>query len=168
MLIQYRAGRSISECIERARQRRVKRQAKRRELSGVRGAMTKTAIKTALRTMFSAFIRLRDIALHGNNCQIGQACRGQGVIECAYHLVPVADGSATAYDPDNAVGSCDRCNAAEKRYRPAYRLLHIQLFGKGLIERLEAKAAAGNHYTSGELLALRDRFRDRIKRGEWR
>ena len=137
-----------------ARARRRKRGIKADEL----GFARRSDVREKLWGVFATFIKLRDRRAYGNRCRIGQACRGQGLIECAYHIVPQRRGDAIRYDEEAVVGACSACNCGERWHRSAYRDVHIRVFGLELVERLEAKARLTVKLSTAELVDMIARF----------
>lgn len=154
---------TIREYVEKVRARKKRRTVKRRQLLGIRSALTKTQIKAALWDAVSLFVKMRDKWVHGDLCRI---C-GQRPIQCAYHLVPSNDGAATRYDPENIVGACNGCNNAERWHRFKYEIIHEDLFGKDRMDTLRLKAGQTMKYSRADLLNLRDEFRYRLEHRKW-
>lgn len=99
-----------------------------------------------------------DRELHGVLCRIHGGHQG----ELAYHIVPQQRGDAARFVPENVVWACGQANYGEKWNRSAYRDIHVKIFGRELVERLEAVARTAKKYTTAELLDLRRAVRSQI------
>lgn len=161
----YPKGMTWKQAHARASVRRAKRAAKRGQIG--KTLLTKTALKKKLWDLVSLYVRLRDKALYGDRCRVGRACRGRGLIECAFHLVPSNDGAATRYDPANIVGACNRCNRGEQLNRFKYEGVLERVFGKAYMDDLRARARAIRKYSTADLIQLAEQFKSKIEKRDW-
>lgn len=94
----------------------------------------------------------------------GKLCRFHGNHEgdTSCHIVPQNRGDAARFIPENVYWGCQGANYGEMRHRSLYRDHHIRIFGKDLVERLEAMAREFKKYTHGELLEMRERLKSEL------
>lgn len=149
--------------IRKARARKAKRAEKRRQL---RAALpirhTRRELRAKLDGLWSLLVKARD----GMKSQVCRVC-GRSPGEVAYHIVPKQRGDAVRWLPENGVLACAACNMGEMLNRSLYRERHKRLFGAGLVEWLEAKAAEGAKFSLPDLVAMRDDLKARIESGNY-
>ncbi len=136
--------------------RKAKRKAKARDLN--KSKPVKSLIKRGpLKTAIIRLLGLLDRKKYGNECRLSWECPTKtphpGFL--AYHLVPAQRGDSTRFVPENVVWACSAANYGEVMNRSLYRQKHVDLFGKDLIEQLEAKAREIKQYKMSELLEMR-------------
>ena len=78
-------------------------------------------------------------------------------IQVWYHIIPRAS-HMTRWDLRASVGACAPCNMGEKWHRLAYRHKHVEIFGREIIEELEALSRQRSHFSIADLIEKRDEF----------
>lgn len=118
-----------------------------------------------LKASIIRLLGLLDRNKNGNACRLGRECPTKtphpGFL--AYHLVPAMRGDSTRFIEENVVWACSEANYGEVMNRSLYRQKHVDLFGKDLIERLEATAREMRQYKMSELLELRASLKSQLE-----
>lgn len=105
-------------------------------------------MRDRLDALWSEAVRRRDLKLYGPLCRICHKSKDQLV---GYHIVPKQRGDAIRWILENGCAGCVGCNWGEMNNRPLYRDKHISIFGKELIEKLEAAARIPAQYSMDDL-----------------
>lgn len=106
------------------------------------------------------FVKMRDRRIGSGLCRI---C-GVRHIQVWYHIIPRASHS-TRWHPEASCGACAPCNCGEKWHRLAYREKHIKIFGEQIYAKLEAMSREPSHWSTSDLVAMRDAYRDALALG---
>ena len=124
-MMAYITSDQFKALLKKQKERKEKRKIRAKNLWGKTRALTTSQMKKKLWTLVSMYVRIRDKRANNGLCAI---CKARP-IECAYHICPSNDGSATRWDLDNIVGACNGCNCGENYHRFKYAEKHRQLFG---------------------------------------
>ena len=148
---------SQSAKVAKSKERKAKRAEKRKAL----GLKPKRSTVTAqLDLACGLFIKMRDRRLGRGLCRI---CETR-TIQVWYHIIPRGSHS-TRWHPLASCGACAPCNMGEKWHRLAYREKHIKIFGLETYERLEAMSREPSHFSTADLIVMRDAYRDALALG---
>lgn len=159
---------SVYDAIKRKVARAARREDNRRFIRKVRkvqGLSLRVMVsRKELKDEIVHLLGLLDRKKFGPYCRLGPQCPEQAKIgihpgEVGYHLVPQSRGDAARFIPENVVWACHRANYGEYKNRSLYREKHILAFGKERVERIESIARTIRHYTTQELVDLRNHIR---------
>lgn len=153
---------------KRAKQRKAKRIAKRREL-GL--GPTRTTVRAQLDHLWSLAVRRRDRKTHAGFCrvcmvkiQLGFRIGSPRPAEVAYHIVPRGD-DMTRWLLSNGVAACSQCNWGELQSRTRtstkahYRALHAAMIGERELCILESLAKQTANFSLADLIELREKLK---------
>lgn len=164
-------GMSIRDYYERDGQRKKRRKLVQKfnsKMSGKPIHPEKSTIKAQLDHITSLLVRRRDRLVHAGLCLVCMAKQRLGLLDrapepiaLAYHILPRGDG-LLHWDLRNIIGACVRCNGGElwsrtkASLRDRYERIHIEIVGDDVYEALKELSGKESHYTTADLIAMRD------------
>lgn len=81
----------------------------------------------------------------------------------ACHIVRKSRGMAIRFEPLAIYGGSQSANAGEHWHPAKYRDLHIQVFGRELVERLEARAKENTRWSMDDIDVLTGFWKHRLE-----
>ena len=163
---------TIREQLARAAGRKAKRTAKGLDLGlrKPRKAAKSIARLSGRKSIKDAIVRLLgllDMKRNGKWCRYASYCPafrrlGPHAGDTACHVVPQMRGDSSRFFPANVIWGCRAANYGEVMNRSLYRDIHVQLFGREYVERIEELARKTRKYTTAELVDLRNDLRKQI------
>lgn len=155
---------TLKEHFAHRKAKKAKRLSNRRFIAKTSGkvlAPTRTTLRAQLDHLWGLIVIRRDRAAFGHLCRI---CKVQPAT-LGYHIVPKQRGDSVRWLLENGCAARFACNGAEVMNRSLYRDKHVQIFGRELVERIEARARARIKLSTADLREMRDEFKLRLERG---
>lgn len=156
---------SVREYFQRKAARKLKRQAKARELWGLKPNQVRTPRKVQIAQLdhlFSICVRMRDRRERGR-CPF-HAVTTFRPIECVFHIFTRAK-FVIRWDLRNGVGACHGCNKRYEHDQTFVEQVFIWYKAEFGVEAFEALRAEGNgrsKFSLADLEALRDGLKKKI------
>ena len=124
-------------------------------MKGLRHATPRKVLKDRIVRLLGLLDRQRN----GPQCRIHLNHIG----DTSCHIVPQGRGDAARFIPENVYWGCSNANYGEMMNRSHYREIHVRIFGKDYVERIENIARTSRKYTTDELWELHAQIKGMVE-----